>query len=51
MFLVTTAPVADAFDTVSRLYPDKIVVQISTDGLCTVGGTILATQQQPKTQT
>ncbi|WP_328321553.1 agmatine deiminase family protein [Kribbella sp. NBC_00382] len=40
---------AEAFDTISKQYPDKIVVQITTDGLCAGGGTIhCATQQQPK---
>ncbi|WP_165956422.1 agmatine deiminase family protein [Kribbella antibiotica] len=40
---------AEAFDTVADAFPDKIVVQISTDGLCTGGGTIhCATQQQPR---
>ncbi|TDC32701.1 agmatine deiminase family protein [Kribbella albertanoniae] len=40
---------AEAFDTVAEAFPDKIVVQISTDGLCTGGGTIhCATQQQPR---
>ncbi|MEV8372269.1 agmatine deiminase family protein [Kribbella sp. NPDC056861] len=39
----------EAFDTISELYPDKVVVQITTDGLCTGGGTIhCATQQQPR---
>ncbi len=40
---------AEAFDIVSEQFPDKLVVQISTDGLCAGGGTIhCATQQQPK---
>ncbi|GAA0582433.1 agmatine deiminase family protein [Kribbella sandramycini] len=42
---------AEAFDIVADLFPDKLVVQISTDGLCTGGGTIhCATQQQPTTK-
>ncbi|GAB3818913.1 agmatine deiminase family protein [Kribbella italica] len=37
-----------AYDLLSELYPDRIVVQITTDGLANAGGTIhCATQQQP----
>jgi agmatine deiminase len=38
-----------AFDIAQNLYPEHIIIQISTDGLCSGGGTIhCATQQQPK---
>ncbi|WP_448107213.1 agmatine deiminase family protein [Pseudomonas azerbaijanoccidentalis] len=37
-----------AFNTLQALYPDHVVIQISTDGLASGGGTIhCATQQQP----
>ena len=37
-----------AFDIIQALHPDKVVIQISTDGLASGGGTIhCATQQQP----
>ncbi len=37
-----------AFDRIAELYPDRVVIQISTDGLMSGGGTIhCATQQQP----
>ena len=39
-----------AFEVVQALHPDRIVVQISTDGLASGGGTIhCATQEQPLT--
>lgn len=39
-----------AFQTIQALYPDHVVVQISTDGLASGGGTIhCATQEQPAT--
>lgn len=37
-----------AYDLISELYPDRVVVQLTTDGLANAGGTIhCATQQQP----
>ncbi|MEV6285029.1 agmatine deiminase family protein [Kribbella sp. NPDC051770] len=37
-----------AYDLISELYPERLVVQITTDGLANAGGTIhCATQQQP----
>lgn len=39
-----------AFQAIQALYPDNVVVQISTDGLASGGGTIhCATQEQPAT--
>lgn len=43
-------PAADraAFETLADLYPDRVIMQIPTDGLANGGGTIhCATQQQP----
>lgn len=40
---------AEAFDILSELYPDEVVIAITTDGLAAGGGTIhCATQQQPR---
>lgn len=37
----------NAFKEISRIYPDRFVIQITTDGLGNGGGTIhCATQQQ-----
>ncbi|MFE6065982.1 agmatine/peptidylarginine deiminase [Streptomyces sp. NPDC056525] len=39
-----------AHQTVQRLYPDRVVIQITSDGIASGGGTIhCATQQQPAT--
>lgn len=43
-------PAADraAYETLAELYPDRVIMQIATDGLANGGGTIhCATQQQP----
>lgn len=41
-----------AFDLVSELYPDRVVIQITTDGISNGGGTIhCSTQQQPRLDT
>ncbi|MFD6888095.1 agmatine deiminase family protein [Streptomyces sp. NPDC059957] len=39
-----------AHETVQRLHPDRVVIQLTSDGIASGGGTIhCATQQQPAT--